>query len=191
MENATWAEVATAQNVSSNPFSLEMNCNGVSANQPAGSANPFLSMMGMLQPITAEEAKEDIIDNSDDKDRDGEIQEEDTDDGSYTFTIPTFQERPSKRLNTRNLTNEDLETLKEEDPFMYYSIPEVRRAVFSGQDVDLTTVAPIVKRRRVISYESADLPSFEHLQEAYDEMGDGSSSDSFMVTILSSMQGRQ
>ena len=163
-----------------------MNGNGASQ---AGSANLFLSMMGMLQPITAEEAKEDTID---DEDQEEEIQDEDSNDYSGTFTMPTFQEKPTKRLNTRYLTSEDLETLKEEDPFMYYSIPEVRRAVFAGRDVDLTTAAPVVKRRSAISYESADLPDFDLRQEAYDEMDESSSDDeSFMDMIFSSMQHRQ
>ena len=86
-----------------------MNGNGASQ---AGSANLFLSMMGMLQPITAEEAKEDTID---DEDKEEEIQDEDSNDYSSTFTMPTFQEKPTKRLNTRYLKSEDLETLKEED----------------------------------------------------------------------------
>lgn len=185
MENATWG-VTTTSNVSANPFSLEMNGNGASQ---AGSANLFLSMMGMLQPITAEEAKEDTID---DEDQEEEIQDEDSNDYSGTFTMPTFQEKPTKRLNTRYLKSEDLETLKEEDPFMYYSIPEVRRAVFAGRDVDLTTAAPVVKRRSAISYESADLPDLDLLQEAYDEMDESSSDDeSFMDMIFSSMQHRQ
>ena len=189
MGNATWCEVAAKSNVSANPFSLGMKSNCVSASQ-AGSAISFLSMMGMLQPVTAdkdEEAKEDTIDDTDDEDQDEEIQEGDSYDHSDTFIIPTFQEKPYKQLNTRGLTFEDLETLKEEDPFMYYSIPEVRRAVFEGRDVDLTTASPIVKRRRVISCESADFLDFDHLQAACDEMSD-CSDDDIMVMFLSCVE---
>ena len=116
--------------------------------------------------------------------------------------MPTFQEKPSKEVITSDLTSEDLETLKKEDPFMYYSIPEVRRAVFAGRDIDLTTAAPVVKRRSAISYESADLPDLGLLNEAYDEMSGDSdtvsmdtsstdSNDDIMNMMLSCMQDRQ
>ena len=172
--NATWDEVTPKPDLRVNLFSFEMN--GYGASQ-AKSANPFLSMINMVQPVTAEEAKEDIIDDADEEEQDEEIQDE---------NIPTFQEKPSRRLNTRYLTSDDLVDLKEVDPFMYYSIPEVRRAVFAGRDVGLTaSSSPVVKRRSILSYESADL---NLLRETYAEMSVGSSNcgdpmDMFLSSI--------
>eukprot|EP00986_Skeletonema_menzelii_P010847 scaffold5428_cov150-Skeletonema_menzelii.AAC.2 len=42
-----------------------------------------------------------------------------------TFTIPTKQtdEAPKRVIDTSNLSDEDLEALKKQDPFLYYSIP--------------------------------------------------------------------
>ena len=174
MKNATWDEVTPKPDLRVNLFSFEMN--GYGASQ-AKSANPFLSMINMVQPVTAEEAKEDIIDDADEEEQDEEIQDE---------NIPTFQEKPSRRLNTRYLTSDDLVDLKEVDPFMYYSIPEVRRAVFAGRDVGLTaSSSPVVKRRSILSYESADL---NLLRETYAEMSVGSSNcgdpmDMFLSSI--------
>jgi hypothetical protein len=75
------------------------------------------------------------------------------------FVVPTFQNKVPKKLDTRTLSTDDLEALHKEDAFMYYSIPEVRRAVMEGRDVDfkdIDTSRP-VKRCSAISYESADI----------------------------------
>ena len=56
--------------------------------------------------------------------------------GEYvtTLTVPTkgaasTDEAPKRVIDTRNLSEEDLEALKKQDPFLYYSIPTVRNAV--------------------------------------------------------------
>ena len=58
--------------------------------------------------------------------------------GDYvtTLTVPTKgaastddDEAPKRVIDTRNLSEEDLEALKKQDPFLYYSIPTVRNAV--------------------------------------------------------------
>ncbi len=58
--------------------------------------------------------------------------------GDYvtSLTVPTkgaastsTDEAPKRVIDTRNLSEEDLEALKKQDPFLYYSIPTVRNAV--------------------------------------------------------------
>ena len=146
-----------------------------------------------LQIVAPSRGLEDCFTNSTSNENDDEeIQDRDRDSNySVKKTIPTFGEKPSKQLFTKHLTSKDLETLKEEDPFMYYSIPEVRKAVFAGKDVDLTTAAPVVKRRRVISYESADLPDLDHLREACNKMSGGFHNGHSMDMFLPSMQDHQ
>ena len=61
-----------------------------------------------------------------------------------TFTVPTKQtdEAPKRVIDTSNLSDEDLEALKKQDPFLYYSIPSVRNATLrrsSTVGADLTT----------------------------------------------------
>lgn len=43
-----------------------------------------------------------------------------------TATVPA--DKPTKVIDTKNLNEQDLKTLKEYDPFLYYSIPFVRDA---------------------------------------------------------------
>ena len=52
-----------------------------------------------------------------------------------SLTVPTkgaastsTDEAPKRVIDTRNLSEEDLEALKKQDPFLYYSIPTVRNA---------------------------------------------------------------
>jgi len=56
--------------------------------------------------------------------------------GEYVtiLTVPTkgaasTDEAPKRVIDTRNFSEEDLEALKKQDPFLYYSIPTVRNAV--------------------------------------------------------------
>ncbi|KAL7460153.1 hypothetical protein ACHAXS_000618 [Conticribra weissflogii] len=48
-------------------------------------------------------------------------------------------------------TNDDLAILKKEDPFMYYSIPAVKKAEYLFQDVDVTILKNSCMRRNSIS----------------------------------------
>jgi hypothetical protein len=83
-----------------------------------------------------------------------------------TFTVPTFKEqRFTTTINTKDLeSTSDLAMLKKNDPFMFHSIPEVRKAVIKGEDVNLSTLSAsdhhsrssIVERKSVISFESWD-----------------------------------
>ena len=71
------------------------------------------------------------------------------------FELPTFRAKKAKILDTR-LSSADLAALKEEDPFMYYSIPAVKKAVWEGRPVDfeVSLFDEPVKRRVSISFDT-------------------------------------
>jgi hypothetical protein len=74
------------------------------------------------------------------------------------FVIETFREKTPKQIDTRLMTSLDLAALKEEDAFMYYSIPAVKKAHWENNEVDLKDLeksSPYVKRSSAISFESA------------------------------------
>jgi len=63
-----------------------------------------------------------------------------------------------------NLSAEDLQSLKQEDPFLYYSIPAVRRTTFNFEEPDLSgssleeSTTTTIKRCTRVSFERpADL----------------------------------
>lgn len=52
-----------------------------------------------------------------------------------SFTVPTFRPKaPEKQITVKDLSSQDLGELKKNDPFLYYSIPQVRKAKFLQQD---------------------------------------------------------
>ena len=101
-----------------------------------------------------------------------------------------------KVIDTRNLTEEDLKTLKKQDPFLYFSIPAVRTATLLNRDVDMASLqggqcsrrascpsriestpptTTKVERRTCISFEChTDLL----LEDFFDEMADDDEFDS-------------
>mmetsp|Transcript_12815 Transcript_12815/g.27254 ORF Transcript_12815/g.27254 Transcript_12815/m.27254 type:complete len:126 (+) Transcript_12815:138-515(+) len=61
-------------------------------------------------------------------------------------------EKEQVTLNIDQLcTNEDLDSLKIEDPFMYYSIPAVKKAEYFCQDVDVAILKENYYRRNSVS----------------------------------------
>jgi len=77
---------------------------------------------------------------------------------SHTISHPTFSdEKPKKIIDTTDLNVEDMESLKKSDPFLYFSIPAVRRAAVHNKEVDLSSLrdsqASRVERRSRISFE--------------------------------------
>jgi len=58
-----------------------------------------------------------------------------------TIAVKTFTNRPTKRLDLSTVNSQaDLDTLKSQDPFMYYSIPGVRSAkMLFNDDMDIDT----------------------------------------------------
>mmetsp|Transcript_30833 Transcript_30833/g.66067 ORF Transcript_30833/g.66067 Transcript_30833/m.66067 type:complete len:197 (+) Transcript_30833:214-804(+) len=64
----------------------------------------------------------------------------------------TMGEKEQVTLNIDQLcTNEDLDSLKIEDPFMYYSIPAVKKAEYFCQDVNVTILKNSSFRRNSVS----------------------------------------
>ena len=77
---------------------------------------------------------------------------------SDAFVVSTFQEKTPRKLDAQHLTSADLSSLKENDPFMYYSIPAVRQAVMKGRVVDFDVeVNEPVKRCSAISFENDEI----------------------------------
>lgn len=110
-----------------------------------------------------------------------------------SFTVSTKGEPiQQKVIDTRNLTEEDLKTLRKQDPFLYFSIPAVRTATLLNRDVDMlqgwqcsrtascssridTTPPTKVERRICISFEChTDLL----LEDCFDEMANDDELDS-------------
>ena len=56
--------------------------------------------------------------------------------------VPTklTDEKPKKQVNLTNVTAEDLKSLKNQDAFMYYSIPFVRSAELLMRDIDISNL---------------------------------------------------
>ena len=59
------------------------------------------------------------------------------------FTVPTKggeDTAPKKVIDTSLLKEEDLKSLKQKDPFLYFSIPVVRTAALLNRDVDMSSL---------------------------------------------------
>jgi len=67
------------------------------------------------------------------------------------FLVKTFNEKAPKQVDMRRINSSDLVSMKEDDPFMYYSIPAVRAAALHGNYVDLQAVKDAAT--------SSDIPS--------------------------------
>ena len=69
-----------------------------------------------------------------------------------------------KIIDLRNIGTKDLMSIKKKDPFLYYSIPEVRSAKILGRDVDIKAQPPrTAKRSSCISFECHPDLLFEDL----------------------------
>jgi len=95
-----------------------------------------------------------------------------------TTTAPVCAPEQTE-IDISNLSAEDLQALKQEDPFLYYSIPSVRRAALHLEEPDLSRSrleesATVVKRCTRVSFEChtdllmADL--LGDLDESYDQI---------------------
>ncbi|KAL7478717.1 hypothetical protein ACHAW6_004470 [Cyclotella cf. meneghiniana] len=81
--------------------------------------------------------------------------------GSYM--VPTFIKKDPKQINLIDLRVSDLYNLKEDDPFLYYSIPAARKAAMHGIRVDESSLDISISSRnsssplrRSISFDSYD-----------------------------------
>jgi hypothetical protein len=59
-----------------------------------------------------------------------------------TIVVPTFREKRFKETFDKKdiKSSADLDQLKKDDPFMYYSLPEVKEAAMKGKDVDFSVL---------------------------------------------------
>ncbi len=95
----------------------------------------------------------------------------------YTSTAPCAPELIE--IDIGNLSTEDLQSLKQDDPFLYDSMPVVRRAAFSLDEPDMSRSSfkgsTIVKRRTRVSYECpTDLLVDDLLEDCEEEEWDQS-----------------
>lgn len=81
--------------------------------------------------------------------------------GLKKYRVKTkLSEKAPKQIDLRLLSSSELASLKDTDPFMYHSIPEIKKAVLKGEDVDLELIElSVVKRCSIIALESATMPS--------------------------------
>eukprot|EP00984_Skeletonema_dohrnii_P006545 scaffold2351_cov84-Skeletonema_dohrnii-CCMP3373.AAC.5 len=64
--------------------------------------------------------------------------------------------KDTKGLDLRSMTAEDLKLLQQKDPFLYYSVPEIRKAEISFKEVDYSSAtqsAYHVRRKTRVSCE--------------------------------------
>ncbi|KAL7476869.1 hypothetical protein ACHAW6_002725 [Cyclotella cf. meneghiniana] len=82
--------------------------------------------------------------------------------------VETFNAKVPRQIDLRDVSSSDLALLKEDDPFMYYSIPAVRNTAWKGDHTDMPSPedsdlsprdSPIHERKSRISVESWNLPS--------------------------------
>jgi hypothetical protein len=75
-----------------------------------------------------------------------------------SIPVKTFRDKIAQEVDVSILSSSELSSLKTQDPFMWYSIPQVRTAEMSGDDIDTvslassiktTCTAPITRSRRI------------------------------------------
>jgi hypothetical protein len=79
---------------------------------------------------------------------------------SASFSFPTFSTKATKEVSIKNV--QDLDELMKKDPFLYYSVPQIREAavLFKKNDFSLRVDSKEmqeVKRQTRISFETRDL----------------------------------
>jgi len=86
--------------------------------------------------------------------------------------VETFKATVPRELDLRDISSSDLASLKDDDPFMYYSIPAVRNTAWEGDHADMPSLhdsdlsprdSPIYERKSRISFESWNLPSTSNI----------------------------
>ena len=168
--NATWDIPPPPESL--NMFDLEMN-EVIPSSSPSTDATYKAERRNTWTPALLPVQQSLLVDLDDELDSEDEpetplkrMSERSFDD---VFVVDTFQEKIPKQLDVHRLTPDDLATLKESDPFMYYSIPAVKQARREGKDVDFDiTLSKPVKRSSAISFESGDIPSLgEGFYDAY------------------------
>mmetsp|Transcript_21516 Transcript_21516/g.45251 ORF Transcript_21516/g.45251 Transcript_21516/m.45251 type:complete len:155 (-) Transcript_21516:240-704(-) len=77
---------------------------------------------------------------------------------TFTFQVPTKgcesprQQGNHRRVDIDNLkTKDDLDNLKKNDPFLFYSIPAAKEAILAGENLDISTLKTSSIRRNFYS----------------------------------------
>ncbi len=96
-------------------------------------------------------------------------------------------------IDIGTLSTEGLQALKQDDLFLYYSIPVVRRAALSFEEPDMSRISSnettTVKRRTRVSFEChLDLLVMDDLLEDFEEAYDQSALEQ-MDLVLSNLLG--
>jgi hypothetical protein len=77
--------------------------------------------------------------------------------GPVTFPFTATASIRPQQLSTGNLSVQALEVIKLNDPFMFYSIPELRKAAMlnklSVEDIDVSSLTQVVDRQKRITFE--------------------------------------
>jgi len=90
----------------------------------------------------------------------------------HVFLVKTFNEKAPQQMDMRRISSSDLVSMKEKDPFLYYSIPGVRAAALHGNDVDLEAVKDAatsshipssIVRKTCLSVESCFIPGWDDM----------------------------
>eukprot|EP00804_Cyclotella_cryptica_P012212 CCRYP_018221-RA/>CCRYP_018221-RA protein AED:0.10 eAED:0.10 QI:593/1/1/1/0/0/2/3/148 len=91
-----------------------------------------------------------------------------------SFKVPTFAKKATNNIHLVELRKSDLSAIKENDPFLYYSIPSVRMAAMRGIDLadcPIDMVASLTKSsdpvKRSISFGSSC--NSDHMDTENDE----------------------
>lgn len=99
---------------------------------------------------------------------------------SSDFIVPTFskEDEMPRYIRTNDLTEEDLEALKKEDFFAYYSIPSVKEAEVHNQAVDVSVLSASSKDNQAQTVERRSRISFECHPDVFLDIQETTSSES-------------
>ena len=64
---------------------------------------------------------------------------------------PAALREPKREIDLRQVSANDLEEIEKQDPFMYFSIPEVRDAKLHMREIDMTKLREGTVRRNCVS----------------------------------------
>jgi hypothetical protein len=59
---------------------------------------------------------------------------------SSTFAVKKLADKPSKQINVGRMSLSKLAAVKQDDAFMYYSIPEVMKAALKCREIALSSL---------------------------------------------------
>lgn len=122
-----------------------------------------------------------------------EEEEEDDDFEEVTFSFPTFKKPCLKHeVCPKDLSSQDLASLKKKDPFLYYSIPSIRIAAVLNKQPVLEAETSKVRRQSRLSFEChpdllLDITPSEFANDLLDDAED--EAEEFIESFLARFQG--